>query len=198
MLTENPVTFPPGRARVAAQPSATGSVPPTATTGVDVVAFIAAALGFGTSGNQDIDTQLDQLDRERFDAIVTSLGGPPLDGHIAALDVTEIAQTAWEGILYTRVPCQHEEPDARHLPRLLRLGGERRGEEAARDRTEEFPPVRSLDHLVRAEQERRRDREAESLRGLEVDHQLERRGLFDGKSAGFAPRTMRSTYVAAR
>jgi hypothetical protein len=44
------VTFLPGRARVAAQPSATGSVPPMATTGVEVVAFVAAALGISTEG----------------------------------------------------------------------------------------------------------------------------------------------------
>ena len=37
-----------------------------------------------------------------------------------------------------------------------------------------------LDHLIRPLQERGRDREAERLGGLEVDHQLELRGLFDG------------------
>ena len=43
---------------------------------------------------------------------------------------------------------------------------------------------RSLDHLVRAQQERLRDRQAECLRGLHVDHQLEFRGLFDREVGG--------------
>jgi hypothetical protein len=41
-----------------------------------------------------------------------------------------------------------------------------------------------LDHLVRPRQQRRRDREAEGLGGLEVDHQLELRGLLDGQVGG--------------
>jgi hypothetical protein len=38
-----------------------------------------------------------------------------------------------------------------------------------------------LDHLIRAPQERRRDRQAERLGRLEVDHQLELRRLLDGQ-----------------
>src|SRR5438128_10007634 len=38
-----------------------------------------------------------------------------------------------------------------------------------------------LDHLIRPQQERLRDREAEGLGGLEVDHQLKSRGLLNGK-----------------
>src|ERR1700720_889155 len=41
-----------------------------------------------------------------------------------------------------------------------------------------------LDHLIRPLQQRRRDRAAESLGGLVVDGQLERRGLLDGEIAG--------------
>jgi len=41
--------------------------------------------------------------------------------------------------------------------------------------------ARSLDHLIRPLQERRRDREAEGPGGLEVDHQLELRRLLDGE-----------------
>src|SRR5712691_13549178 len=43
-----------------------------------------------------------------------------------------------------------------------------------------------LDHLVRLQQERGRDREAEGLRGLEVDDQLELRRLLDGKIGGLS------------
>src|SRR3989454_10765451 len=40
--------------------------------------------------------------------------------------------------------------------------------------------VTSPDHLIRPQQQRRRDRQAERLRGLEVDHQLELCRLLDG------------------
>src|SRR6266568_2082375 len=42
----------------------------------------------------------------------------------------------------------------------------------------------SLDHLVRAQQQRLRDREPKRLGGLEVDHELELGRLFHGKLAG--------------
>src|SRR5882672_4984312 len=41
-----------------------------------------------------------------------------------------------------------------------------------------------LNHLIRALQERRRDRQPEGLRGLEVDDQLELSRLFDGEIGG--------------
>jgi hypothetical protein len=44
-----------------------------------------------------------------------------------------------------------------------------------------------LDYLVRPRQQRRRDRQAECLRGIEVDDQLELGRLFDGQVAGLAP-----------
>ena len=43
---------------------------------------------------------------------------------------------------------------------------------------------RSLDQFIRPPQQRRRDREAEGLGGLEVDDQLELRRLFDGEVGG--------------
>jgi hypothetical protein len=43
-----------------------------------------------------------------------------------------------------------------------------------------LPVAKSLDHFVRPRQHRLRDREAERLGGLEVEHQLELRWLLDG------------------
>src|SRR5437016_5773856 len=44
-----------------------------------------------------------------------------------------------------------------------------------------------LDHLVRLEQDRRGDGEAEGLGGLEVDHQLELYRLLHGEISRFGP-----------
>jgi hypothetical protein len=52
---------------------------------------------------------------------------------------------------------------------------------------------RSLDDLIRPQQQRRRDREAERLGRLEVDDQLELRWLLDGQAAGLAPLRILST-----
>jgi len=42
------------------------------------------------------------------------------------------------------------------------------------------------DDLIRRQEERRRDREAEGLRGLEVDDQVKLRRLLDGQVGGFS------------
>ena len=64
------------------------------------------------------------------------------------------------------------------LETLTRLGDGRR-RRAARG-----TPAASLDHLVGAGEERGRDREAEGLRGLEIDHQLELGRLLHGQIGG--------------
>ena len=55
--------------------------------------------------------------------------------------------------------------------------------EGGRRRARRREGGRSFDDLIRAQQQRRRDREAERLGGLQVDHQLELRGLLDGEVA---------------
>ena len=59
-------------------------------------------------------------------------------------------------------------------------------------------PSGGSDHLIRPLQDRSRDRQAEGLRSLEVDHQLERGRLLDGQVSGLGPFNIRSTKYAAR
>ncbi len=69
-------------------------------------------------------------------------------------------------------------------------GGRKAGAEPARSCDE--PSLRrsavrldpSFNNLIRPQQQRRRDRKAESLRGFEIDDQLELRGLLDGEVGG--------------
>ena len=58
--------------------------------------------------------------------------------------------------------------------------------------------VSLFNHLVGGGEQRRWDGEAESLRGFEVDYQLELGWLRDRKIAGYLTRKIRSTYGAAR
>src|SRR5260370_1239112 len=66
-----------------------------------------------------------------------------------------------------------------------RLASSRLRKEELRAQTPLTPPPFSwIDHLIRPLQQRRRDRQAEGLRGLEVDDQLELRGLLDREVGG--------------
>ena len=77
-----------------------------------------------------------------------------------------------------------------HAPRLTGITRSARGTSAASGRAGPVlvdPSVAESsrpDHLIGAQQDRRRDRQAEGLGGLEVDDQLELRGLLDRKLAG--------------
>jgi hypothetical protein len=57
-----------------------------------------------------------------------------------------------------------------------RIGGHREGSNTTDD---EGPPVHLLDDLIRPQQQRGRDREAERLGRFEVDDQLKFRGVLD-------------------
>ena len=64
--------------------------------------------------------------------------------------------------------------------RGLRYGGDRREE---RNTAGHRKRGGSFNNLIRAQQQRRRDGEAEGFRGLEVDDELELRRLLDGEVA---------------
>ena len=70
-------------------------------------------------------------------------------------------------------------------------------DQATAGRDLDITPVRCegwlLDHLIRPRQQRRWDREAERLGGLQVDHEVRTVGCSTGRSAGFAPLRILST-----
>jgi len=70
------------------------------------------------------------------------IGVPPLDDHVAPLEVAKLAQPAQKaGLTCARTRCHGKETNARHLPRLLRFGGERCCEEAEGDSANEGAAV---------------------------------------------------------
>ena len=75
--------------------------------------------------------------------VKSALGPAVFDDEVSTLNPPQIAQTLAECVEGMRPHGRRvpEEADPRHLPRLLRLGHQRRGEEAQGDRTEELAAV---------------------------------------------------------
>ena len=92
-VTRRPVTLPPGRAKLAAHLSATGSPPDTATIGTREVAWrAAAASGPGAAGDDHVDLGGDELDGKRREPGRVAIGVAPFDDNVAPVDITEVAQ----------------------------------------------------------------------------------------------------------
>ena len=75
------------------------------------------------------DLQPNQLGRQRGMSIVPPFGVASLEEEVLARDPAEFAKALPQHLLHRRSGRVPEHADAIDLPRLLRLGGERRGEE---------------------------------------------------------------------
>jgi hypothetical protein len=62
-----------------------------------------------------------------------------LDDDVLALDIAQLAESLPEGT--GKVGSRGDNADPVNLPRLLRFGTERRGEEAASQGADECPPI---------------------------------------------------------
>jgi len=85
------------------------------------------------SGHDDINLERNQFGRESGEPLELPLGISVFDHDVAALDVTEVTQSLTEGPVHVGVSGQVGRQDSypSDLGRLLRVGDERRGEEAA-------------------------------------------------------------------
>src|SRR5262249_39378895 len=96
-----------------------------------------------TYGQNYIDTVLDQLSSERRVGLATAVRPPVFQADILPFHVAELLERLPEGrkrvARARRVRAQDTNP--RNLSRLLRLGGERRGEEPTREHTDERPTL---------------------------------------------------------
>jgi hypothetical protein len=91
--------------------------------------------GCAPSGDDDINLERNQFGRKSREPLELPLGRSVFNHDVAALDVAEVTQSLEEGIPQVGVSARVELQEAysRDLARRLRLGDERRGEEATRD-----------------------------------------------------------------
>jgi hypothetical protein len=85
--------------------------------------------------HDDVNIQAHELGGEGGKPSDIASSVPELDDEILALDVPQLAQTLDHGLVEGRGPRidRGKDSDGGHPSRCLRLGGERRGEEAARE-----------------------------------------------------------------
>ena len=99
--------------------------------------------GRGSGGGcDDVYFQADEISCESCELIGVPLGEPDLQDNVLALDSPELAEPLPECIQIEPLIGGRsvvQVPDLANLPRALRLGGERRGEEATGQGTEERP-----------------------------------------------------------
>ena len=109
--------------------------------GMVVVACLAARAAGVPEGHDDINLERHQFGRQSGEAVVLPLGISIFDYEVATLDVTEVAQPLAEGLLEVRGTIGRQVAYSRDLGRLLRLGGERRGQEHRTRASEERATV---------------------------------------------------------
>src|SRR4030095_13383642 len=81
--------------------------------------------------HDDVNLERDQFGRKSGEPLELPLGISVFDHQVAALDVTEVTQSLTEGLLHDGISGQvgRQVAYSSDLGRLLRTGGERRGEQ---------------------------------------------------------------------
>ena len=112
--------------------------------GIVSVAFLAAVTPWRPQRHDDVHLEPDQLGRQVGQPVDPILRISIVDDNILALNPPELAQPMPERVEQVR-PIgrgrRAKKTYPRHLSRLLRVGGERRGEEATRQAADERPPI---------------------------------------------------------
>ena len=182
-----PVRLPPGRARLATRPAATGSLPTMKTIGIVEVAFFAAsAEGVAAARHDHVDLAADEIGGQCGQPIIATLRPAVFDRHILSLDIAGFAQSLAErGERRSRSGrAAAEVADHRHRL-LLRAEGAR--PPSSRRLAGASARAASFDDLVGAGEDRWRDLRPRAVRRLEVDHQLELGRLLGRQSRRAVP-----------
>ena len=129
---DNPVTLPPGRARLVTSPLVTGSA--TGEDNRDSPRRLLGGQGGDCGlGHEDIDLERNQFGRESGEPLGLPLGISVFDHDVAALDVTEVTHSLEKGLPCAGIAGRQVERQvaySRDPVRRLGRGGEWRGEEA--------------------------------------------------------------------
>ena len=150
-----PVTFPPGRARLATNPSLTGSPLLLMTIGMVEVAFMAAAV-VRLLPETIVHPEPNQVCCKRGYLLHLAIGEAVLDDDILADVITETSQAVLESSNEMKLRLPRPTREVAHpidLPcRLLRARGQRQWpcQRGAGDNLDELPPPHSITSSARA------------------------------------------------
>src|SRR5262249_51492583 len=142
---DRPVTFPPGRARLATKPIPTGSPTAANTIGTIGAALLCRHYGWGSPRDDDVDFEPGKLGRDLGQALAAPVCPAIFDCDRAALDPTEVVEPPREcgrPLTFRQRCAVAQEPDNWSLRRLLRVPRERQ----CRRRAAEQPDERAALH----------------------------------------------------
>ncbi len=133
--TDTPVMFPPGWAKLVTSPVPTGSPRATITMGIVVVACLAAKAVTVPGTTIRSTFSLTNSAAKSGSRSHCPFRAPNLNADVLAHNVAALAQTLHEGFIlrvgfWRETATTEQESNPVNPPRPLRLGGERRGEEA--------------------------------------------------------------------
>ena len=155
---------------------------------------------FGPSGNNNIYFLLHELGNDLGGALAAALCPAKLDRDRTTFDPAEFSQSLHKSFgpsnLHRRRDCA-QEANRRQLDRLLRLRPERPHRCAAAEKRDEFTSFHSITSSARASSVGGTSRPS-ALAVLRLITSSYFVGACTGRSAGFSPLKMRSTYSAAR
>ena len=191
-----PVTLPPGRLRLATRPSLTGSPP------VSEDDRHRRGCGLGRERRTAVhddhgDRQANQIGHQRRQAIYLILRIAVFDRDVLALDeacfLQTLAERGRQGASSRRADVLRRNPITGIAGCCARAAS---GHAAAPPRSV-MKSRASFDHLV-GEREHAAESGRRALCGLDIDDEIEPRWRCTGRSAGFAPLSMRSTSATKR
>ena len=102
-ISDTPVMWPPGRARLATKPSLTGSPSRRKRWGSFAVVSLIAVVTSGADRDQHVRPQLHQLGRETGDAIRPALREAIIDHDVLSVDVAELLQSLAKSVTSLRI-----------------------------------------------------------------------------------------------
>src|SRR5262249_12140965 len=154
--------------------------------------------GQGHMGEEDIRLEADELCRQRGQASALAELIPPVDDEVLSFDVAKITKPLAKGLRRGRVGGGqvHDDTDARQLCRRLRFPerGRQYGDRASEKRT---PARHRMTSSARASTDGGMVRPS-AFAVLRLITSSNFVGCSTGRSLGFAPLKILSTYVAAR